>query len=227
MNIFAVIIIVLILVFIPFEQFFVPNVVKPDVKYDISIKPEKISDIPAAYLESHNVQSSLLPVIVTQRIHSDLPISSINLQDIQFLNMEYVSKNGGMANFPIPGNFDTGVKTKHGQPIIPIFGSGCVDVGHSLNVSCGPNDQRNITYGQCSIPIIRTFSDVLSTQVRGVFPDSDNTYKLEFMSYFEANVELPKDANLLHHEILTCDVIEENDYFTKVYFHELEFTLHD
>jgi len=58
-------------------------------------------------------------------------------------------------------------------------------IGYSLNVSCGPDDQREITYGRCSTPIMRTFSDVLSTKVTGVFPEQDGTYKLEFMSYFE------------------------------------------
>ena len=229
MNILAVTIIVLIFVFIPFELFFIHDtgIIKPDVKYNMLIKNEKISEIPAAYLEPHNAQTTLLPILVTQHIQSDFPISSINLHDIHFLNMEYESKNGGIANFPIPGNFDTGVKSEYGQPVIPIFGSACPLVGYSLNVSCSLDDQREITYGRCPTAIVRTFSDVLSTQVRGVFPDQDGTYKLEFMSYFETNVGLPSGANLLHHEILTCDVIEENEYFTEVYFHELDFELQD
>ena len=191
------------------------------------IKNEKIFEIPAPYLEPHNEQSALLPILVTQHIQSDYPISSINLHPIHFLNMEYQSKNGGIANFPIPGNFDVGIKTEHGQQVIPIFGSGCVDIGYSLNISCGGNDQRSVFYGRCTIPIMRTFSDIDHTQVNSVFPDRDGTYKLEFMSYFETDVELPNEANLSHHEILTCDVIDDNEYFTKVYFHELEFTLQD
>ena len=222
---------VLIVVFIPFEVFFVQDmgIIKQDSRYKILVKDEKISGIPVPYLQDYYGQTDdLLPILVTQHIQSNFPISSVNLRDIHFLNnIEYQSDAGGIANFPIPGNFDTGVKSEHGSQIIPIFGSGCTLIGYSLNVSCGQDDQREITYGRCTTPIMRTFSDVLSTKVTGVFPEQDGTYKMEFMSYYETDVGLPDNANLMNHEILTCDVIDDNKFFDEVYFHKMRFGLQE
>lgn len=217
--------------FVPFETFFIQDTTltnQNDTRYHMLVKDEKIPEIPEPYLQNYYGQTDgLLQILVTQHIQSDFPISSMDLRDIHFLNsIEYQSDTGGIANFPISGNFGTGIKSEHGQPIIPIF-AGCVDIGYSLNVSCSPEDQREITYGRCFVPIMRSFSDILSTKVNGVFPEQDGTYKLEFMSYFETDVELPDGADLMNHKILTCDVIGENDYFTEVYFHELQFALGD
>lgn len=226
----AITVIVLLFTFIPFEMFFIHDTASSNQnnRYHILVKDEKISDIPAPYIQNYRGQTDrLLPMLVTQHIQSDFPISSVNLRDIQFLNnIEYQSNEGGIANFPIPGNYDTGVKTMHGQPVIPLFGSGfCPSIGYDLKVSCGPDDQRSVTYGRCNIPIMRTFSDILSTQTRGVFPEQDGTYKLEFMSYYEADIELPDNADMMSHKILACDVIGNNEYFAKVYYYETQFTL--
>ena len=224
--------VVLLIVFVPFEVFFMQDIVtiKPDTKYHVLIKDKKISGIPAPYLQDYYGQTErLLPILVTQRIQSDFPISSVDLRDIHFLNsIEYKSDAGGIANFPIPGNFDTGVKSVHGHQIFPMFGSGaCPLIGYALEVSCGSDDQREITYGRCDIPIMRTFSGITSTQVRGVFPEQDRTYKLEFMSYYETDIELPENANLMNHEILTCDVVDDNEFFREVYFHKMQFGLQE
>ena len=231
LNVLAITLVVLIFAFIPFEIFFMQDMVtiKSDTKYHVLVKDEKIPEIPAPFLQNYHGQiDRLLPILVTQHIQSDFPISSVNLRDIHFLNnIEYQSDSGGIANFPIPENFDTGVKTEYGSQVIPVFGSGCTSIGYSLDVSCGQDDQREITYGRCTTPIMRTFSDVLSTKVRGVFPEQDGTYKMEFMSYFETDVELPNNANLMNHEILTCDVIEQSEFFTQVYFHDVQFVLRD
>ena len=205
LNVLAITVVVLILTFIPFEVFFMQDmiIINPDTKYNVLVKDEKIPEIPAPFLQDYYGQTDrLLPILVTQHIQSDFPISSVDLRDIHFLNkIEYQSDSGGIANFPIPGNFDAGVKTEYGSQVIPIFGSGCTLIGYTLDVSCGQDDQREITYGRCTTPIMRTFSDVLSTKVRGVFPEQDGTYKMEFMSYFETDVKLPNNANLMNHEI--------------------------
>ena len=229
LNMLAITAAVLIFTFIPFEIFFMQDVItiKPDTKYHVVVTDEKILHIPAPFLQDYDGQTDrLLPILVTQHTQSDFPASSVDLRDIHFINkIGYQSDAGGIANFPIPGNFDTGVKSEYGSQIIPIFGSDCTFIGYSLDVSCGQDDQREITYGSCSMPILRTFSDVLSTKVRSVFPERDGTYKMEFMSYFETDVELPDNANLLNHEILTCDVIGENEHFTQIYFHDVQFAL--
>jgi len=217
-------------VFVPFEELFIHDIMttNSDTKYRVLVKDEKIPEIPAPYLQDYYGQTDrLLPILVTQHIHSDFPISSVDLRDIHFLNnIEYQSDAGGIANFPIPGNFDTGIKTVHGQQVIPIF-AGCTDIGYSMTVSCGSDDQRSILYGICSIPIMRTFSDIASTKVTGLFPERDGTYKMEFMSYYETDVNLPNNADLMNHEILTCDAIDGNKYYTQVYFHKLQFALQE
>ena len=130
--------------------------------------------------------------------------------------------------FPIPGNFDTGVKSVHGHQIFPMFGSGvCPLIGYALEVSCSPEDKRDITYGRCNIPIMRTFSDITSTQVKGVFPEQDGTYNLKFMSYYETDIELPGNANLMNHEVLICDVIDDDKFVNEVYFHKMQFGLQE
>jgi len=80
---------VLIVAFIPFEVFFVQDIeiIKQDNRYKILVKDEKVSEIPAPYLQDYYGQTDLiLPMFVTQHIQSDFPISSVNLRDIHFLN---------------------------------------------------------------------------------------------------------------------------------------------
>ena len=227
-----VVIVAFLFVFVPFEVFFMQDttaLTSQENRYHVLVKDEKISDIPAPYLEHYDTQTELIPLIITQHIQSNFPISSVNLRDVHFLNdIEYQSDSGGIANFPIPGNFDTGVKSVHGHQILPMFGSGaCPLIGYALEVSCGPEDKRDITYGRCNIPIMRTFSDITSTQVKGVFPEQDGTYNLEFMSYYETDIELPENANLMNHKILTCDVVDNNEFFDEVYFHKMQFGLQE
>ena len=94
-------VVVLLFVFVPFEAFFMQDttaLTNQENRYHILVKDEKISAIHPDP-EYYNAQTELIPVVVTQHIQSDLPISSVNFRNIHFLNdIEYQSDAGGIAN---------------------------------------------------------------------------------------------------------------------------------
>lgn len=165
-----------------------------------------------------------LPIIITEKITTTKPLNTIKMwrllpnDDNQYI-LQLVPEKPNEFFFEVTDQNQNNIINKEKYPG-PSFREELIGV----NTECNSGDKKALFSGIETIPLTSDISTIFVKYSEfALLPHVDGIYHLNFSTFYETDIKLPKNTILISQNQEKCSIFYED--FDKVFFYDISFTL--
>lgn len=172
----------------------------------------------------NELNESWLPIIITEKITTTKPLNTIKIwrllpkDDNQYI-LQLASAKPNEFFFEVTDQNQNNIINKE-KYLGPSFREELIGV----NTECNSGNKKAFFNGIETIPLTSDISTIYAKYSEfALFPHEDGVYHLNFSTFYETEIKLPKNTILISQNQEKCSVFYED--FDKVFFYDISFTL--